>query len=324
VDRDRKEVAAMRASTAGLGLAAASAATFGTSGTFATSLMSSGWSPGAAVVTRIGVAALILTGPALVQLRGRWHLLRRSAGAVAAYGLVAIGGCQLFYFNAVEHLSVAVALLLEYSGTVLVVAWLWARHGQRPRRLTVAGAALAITGLVLVLDLTGTQHIDVAGVLWGLGAATGLAVFFVVSARTDDVVPPMVMSWAGMVVGTVVLGALGLLGVVPLHASTAAANFAGTRTSWLVPVLGLSVVAAALAYSTGIAAARRLGARVASFVGLAEVLFAVLFAWALLDQQPTALQAVGGVIVLLGIALVRADDRTPADVPAAEPQLAGA
>lgn len=317
-------MADVRASTAGLVFAAASAATFGTSGTFATSLMASGWTPGAAVLVRIGVAALVLTVPALLQLRGRWGLLRRSAPAVAAYGLVAIAGCQLFYFNAVEHLSVAVALLLEYSGTVLVVVWLWARHGQRPRRLTVAGAALAIVGLILVLDLTGSQRIDFVGVLWGLAAATGLAVFFVVSARTDDVVPPMVMSWAAMVIGAATLGALGLLGIVPMHASTADADLAGTRTSWLVPVVGLSVVAAAFAYSAGIAAARRLGARVASFVGLAEVLFAVLFAWVLLGQQPTVVQAVGGVVVLAGIALVRADDRTPADTPAAEPQYTGA
>lgn len=136
----------MRTSSAGLGLAVLSAATFGTSGTFASSLMAAGWSPGAAVSARIAVAALILTIPALVQLRGRWALLRRSLPAVIAYGLVAVAGCQLFFFNAVEHLSVGVALLLEYSGTLLVVLWVWLRHGQRPRRLTVAGAALAIAG----------------------------------------------------------------------------------------------------------------------------------------------------------------------------------
>ena len=132
------------------------------------------------------------------------------------------------------------------------------------------------------------------------------------------------MAWGAMVVGTVVLAVLGLVGFVPMHASTADADFDGTRTSWVVPVVGLSIVAAAFAYSAGIAAARRLGARLASFVGLAEVLFAVLFAWLLLGQRPSALQAVGGVVVLAGIALVRADDRAEVDTPAAEPQLAGA
>jgi drug/metabolite transporter (DMT)-like permease len=312
----------MRASSAGLGLAVLSAATFGTSGTFAAALMAAGWSPGAAVTTRIGIAALLLTVPALAQLRGRWGLLRRNLGPIAAYGLVAVAGCQLFYFNAVEHLSVGVALLLEYSGTLLVVLWVWLRHAQRPRTLTTLGGIVALAGLVLVLDLTGTQHVDLVGVLWGLAAAAGLAVYFVLSAHTDETLPPMVMAWAGMAIGTVILFVVGLTRAVPLHASTRDADFNGHHTSWMVPIIGLSLVAAVIAYSAGIGAARRLGARLASFIGLAEVLFAVLFAWAFLDQRPTGLQLIGGVVVLAGIALVRADEREPK--PVTEPELAPA
>jgi threonine/homoserine efflux transporter RhtA len=156
---------------AGLTLAAVSAATFGTSGAFATSLIDAGWTPGAAVTARVVAAALSLTVPALLQLRGRWRQVRRSGGRIAAYGLVAIAGCQLFFFNAVEHLSVGVALLLEYLGTVLVVGWLWLRHGHRPRRLTVAGGALAVIGLVLVLDLTGSHRLDPVGVAWAQPSA---------------------------------------------------------------------------------------------------------------------------------------------------------
>jgi drug/metabolite transporter (DMT)-like permease len=226
----------------------------------------------------------------------------------------------------VEHLSVGVALLLEYSGTLLVVAWVWLRHGHRPRRLTIAGAAVAIIGLVLVLDLTGSQRVDLVGVLWGLGAATGLAVYFIVSSHSDDRVPPMAMAWAGLTVGAVLLLLAGLTGVVSLQASTADADFAGHRTSWLLPIIGLSLVAAVVAYIAGIGAARRLGARLSSFVGLAEVLFAVLFAWALLGQRPSLLQGVGGVVVLVGISLVKADEREERLVvqPDPEPELAPA
>jgi drug/metabolite transporter (DMT)-like permease len=299
-------------------LAVLSAATFGTSGSFASALMASGWTPGAAVTVRICVAALLLTVPAVLQLRGRWSLLRRSAPMVLAYGVLAVGGAQLFFFNAVEHLSVAVALLLEYSGILLVVGWTWVRHGQRPRRLTVAGAVVALAGLVLVLDLTGDQHVDLVGVLWGLAAATGLAGYFIISSRTDDPLPPLALSWAGLSVGGVILLLLGSVGAVSMHANTRDADFNGHHTSWLVPVIGLSVVAAAIAYAAGIGAARRLGARLASFVGLAEVLFAVLFAWVLLDERPTGLQLVGGLVVLAGIALVKADERV--DNPLVEPQ----
>ena len=59
-------------------LALLSAATFGTSGTFASSLIEAGWSPAAAVTARISLAALLLTVPAVLQLRGRWALLRRA------------------------------------------------------------------------------------------------------------------------------------------------------------------------------------------------------------------------------------------------------
>ena len=292
----------------GLGVAAVSAAAFGTSGSFADSLLRTGWTPAAAVTYRIVIAALVLTVPAVLQLRGRWSLLRRSLPAVAVYGLVAIAGCQYFFFNAVEHLSVGVALLLEYTGTLLVVLWMWLRHGQRPTRLTVAGGVVAIVGLVLVLDLTGPQRVDLVGVLWGLGAATGLATFFVLSARTDDLVPPVAMAWAGTTLGGVTLMVLAAVGAIPFHIAHTDVELAGLRTSWLVPVLGVALVATVAAYWTGIAAARRLGARVASFVGFAEVLFAILFAWLLLKQQPGLLQAVGGVVVLLGIVLVRLGD----------------
>ena len=128
-------------SRAGLTLAVLSAATFGTSGAFASSLIEAGWSPAAAVITRVAVAAAVLTVPALVQLRGRWSLLRRGAGRVAAYGLVAVAGCQLFYFNAIERMPVGVALLLEYLAAVLVVGWLWLRHGWRAWRQARAAAA---------------------------------------------------------------------------------------------------------------------------------------------------------------------------------------
>jgi drug/metabolite transporter (DMT)-like permease len=314
---------------AGLSLAVLSAATFGTSGTFAASLIGAGWSPAAAVCARIAVAALILTVPALLQLRGRWAALRRNAAGVAAYGLIAVAGCQLFYFNAVARMPVGVALLLEYLGAVLVVGWLWLRHGQRPRRLTVIGAATAIAGLVLVLNLTGSARINVVGLVWGLLAAVGLAIYFLLSAslgssradaqRADapeaGPLPPIVMAWAGMCVGTVALGLLGWTGLLPMTATTRQVDFLGHRVSWLVPVLGLSLVAAVISYVAGIGAARRLGAKLASFIGMSEVLFAILFAWVLLGQLPTALQFLGGAFILAGVTLVRLDElHGPGDV----------
>jgi len=313
-------------SRAGLTLAVLSAATFGTSGAFASSLIEAGWSPAAAVITRVAVAAAVLTVPALVQLRGRWSLLRRGAGRAAAYGLVAVAGCQLFYFNAIERMPVGVALLLEYLGPVLVVGWLWLRRGQRPRRLTAIGAAAAIAGLAMVLDLGGPARIDPIGVMWALLAAVGLATYFLLGAAADDEpLPPVVMAWAGLCVGAAALAALGLTGVLPVTATTGNVEFLGRQVSWVVPMLGLSLVATVISYVTGIGASRRLGAKLASFVGLAEVLSAIVFAWLLLGQLPSAVQFAGGAFILAGVTLVRIDELAPAPAagpPAHVPELA--
>src|SRR6476620_9923190 len=165
----------------GLGVALVSAAAFATSGAFGKSLVVGGWSPGAVVTMRITLAAVVLLGPALWSLRGRWAALRRNAWVVVGYGLTGVAGCQLAYFNAVTHLSVGVALLLEYLAPVLIVGWLWLRHPQAPRRLTVIGIALAMIGLLLVLDVIGGATLSLVGVLWGLGAAVCLVLYFLLA-----------------------------------------------------------------------------------------------------------------------------------------------
>jgi drug/metabolite transporter (DMT)-like permease len=293
----------------GFALALFSAAMFSTSGSLAKSLLDAGWSPAAAVAARVGVAALLLAIPAALSLRGRWSVLRGNTFFLATYGAVAVAGGQVCYFNAVQHISVGVALLLEYLGMVLVVGWLWFRHGQRPRRLTAAGSAVALLGLVGVLDPTGDARLSAVGVLWGLAAAFGLATFFVLSAQADDALPPLVVASGGMTIGAVILFGLGGLGALPMRAAFGTVDFAGQRVSWLIPVLGLSLVAAVLPYIAGITAARMLGAKLASFVGLVEVVFAVVVAWLLLGQMPTPMQLAGGLLIIAGIVLVQMDER---------------
>lgn len=302
---------ASRSTGAGLGLALLSALTFATSGTFARSLIEAGWSAEAAVAARVGVAALLLAVPAVLSLRGRWRVVRRNLGIIGVFGLLAVGAAQACFFNAVQYLPIGVALLLEYLGIILVVGWMWAVHGQRPRLLTVAGSVAAMLGLAFVLDLTGGARIDPVGVLWGLGAAVGLAAYFVLSARTDAGLPSVALASGGMAVGAIALLLLGAVGALPLHAAFTDVDLGGYRVSWLVPIVGLSVVAAVVSYVAGIGAARILGARLSSFVGLTEVMFAVLIAWLVLDELPSAIQLAGGVLIILGVALVRLDELRP-------------
>jgi drug/metabolite transporter (DMT)-like permease len=319
-DTDSAAAPAARSQLAsGLLFAVISASTFGLSGPLARGLLDTGWSPGAVVLVRVALAALFVTPLGLVALRGRWSLLRRNAALIAFYGTVAVAGAQFCYFSAVSHMQVGPALLIEFTAPAAVVLWLWLRQGQRPGRLTLAGAAVAAFGLVLVLDLLSGAQLSTVGILWALGAMVGCASFFVISADEGNGLPPLVLAWGGLVVGALGLALLGVVGVLPMHAATAATSYAGWQVDWWLPLVTLGLVTAAISYVAGIAAGRRLGSRLASFVALLEVVSGVCWAWLLLDELPGAVQLVGGVLILVGVVAVKAGESS---VTTREPTLA--
>jgi drug/metabolite transporter (DMT)-like permease len=292
----------------GLGVALFSSAVFGLSGSFAKALLETGWSTGAAVTLRLTGAALILAIPAIPALRGRWRQLRTNGLTIVLFGLIGVAACQLFYFNAVARLSVGVALLLEYLAPVLIVLWLWAASRKRPRALTLGGTLLSLAGLVLVLDLTGAVKVDPIGVMWGFAAAVCLAMYFFITAKENDTLPPIVLASGGLMVGAAVMWLAAATGLLPMAFSTADTKLGLWTTPWWVAVAGLVVLATVLAYVSGIMAARALGSKVASFVSLTEVLFAVVWAWLLLGELPGAIQLLGGVLIVGGVILVRLDE----------------
>jgi len=289
----------------GLALAVLSAASFGGAGPLAGGLLATGWSPGAVVLVRVATAALVVAPVAVLSLRGRWDALRRNVLTVVAYGVLAVAGAQFCYFSAVSRMDVGPALLIEYTAPAAVVGWLWVRHAQRPGRLTLAGAALAAVGLLLVLDLFSGADLDPVGVLWALGAMVGATTYFVLSADDTTGLPPLALAGGGLLTGAVALALLGATGVLPLRAATSGVTYADRSVDWWVPLLVLGVVTAGLAYTTGVLASRRLGSRLASFVALLEVVTAVVAAWLLLGQLPGPVQLAGGVLVLAGVVTVK-------------------
>jgi drug/metabolite transporter (DMT)-like permease len=299
----------------GLGFALLSAVTFGTSGTLASGLLDTGWTAGSAVLVRIAVAAAVVLPFGVLSLRGRWSLLRRNAALITTYGVLAVAAAQLCYFAAVQRMQVGPALMIEYTAPAAVVLWLWLRHGQRPGPVTLLGAVIAALGLVLVLDLVSGGGLDPVGVLWALGAMVGCASHFVISADEDNGLPPMALAAGGLLVGAVLLGSAGLVGVLPMHASRAATTYADRSLPWWAPVLGLGLLSAAISYTAGIAAGRRLGSRLASFVALLEVVAAVGFAWLLLGELPGPVQLVGGLLILAGVVVVKLGEPGAAAVP---------
>lgn len=297
----------------------ASAAAFGTSGTFAKSLTDAGWTPGTAVTARVVLAAVVLTVPGLLSMRGRWRTLVRSPRlltTVLVYGVASVAGCQLAFFMGIQYVSVGVALLLEYLSPLILMGVTWAVTRRRPAASSLAGAAVAVAGLFVVLDVVSGARVSATGVAWGLVAASCVATYFHISGHGADDLPPLALTWLGLAIGGATLSLGGWSGLLPAGAATADVTLGGTRLPFWISVAGMACIATVVAYATGVVATRRLGAALASFVGMAEVLFTILFAWLLLGEAMGPTQLLGGVVMLAGVLLVQrgleADDEPAA------------
>ncbi|WGW12650.1 EamA family transporter [Saxibacter everestensis] len=289
----------------GLTLAVISALTFGVSGPFAKALFDIGWSSGGAALVRMAGAAVVLLAASAVMMRGRWKAVVRRYRLLLAYGVVAVAGVQVCFFNAVQYLSVGVALLLEYLAPVIIVGWLWLRTRIRPSATTLVGTVVAMAGLVLVLDIGNSGTVHPIGLLWGLGAAVGLCCYFILSNKQSEDLPPVVMAGVGMTIGAMTVILLGVTGLLPIVFVNASTTLAGISLPWVVPALGLVLISTVIAYLTGIAAIAHLGPKLSSFVGLTEVLFAVLASWLMLGELPVPIQLLGGALIVAGVVLVR-------------------
>ena len=304
-----------------LGLAASLA--FATSGTFVRPLFNAGWTPGAAVLWRVSLAAVVLLPMGLWVMRGKLRLVLAEWRIIVAFGALAVATAQLMYFAAVSRMSVSLALLIEYMAPVLLVVVAWARTRRSPSRLVLAGTLASVLGLVCVLDLTGARP-DALGVLFGFGAMIGAAAYFVLATRPTRLLP-LALPAFGLPVGAVVLGLATAVGALPYSAPLVDVEVMGTLVPWWVPLSVVVLAATALAYALGVVGINLMGERLSSFVSLSEVLFAALLAGVVLGEIPSPIQVLGGALIVAGVLLIRSSRRRPpATLPAVPDELASA
>ena len=293
------------ASVLGFVLALGSAASFALSGIFASALMESGWTAGAAVTARIAFAALLLLVPTAFMLRGSWHLVRRAWGSILLFGSLAVAGCQLAFFLAVQFIPPSLALLIEFMGPVLLILWSWLRTRVSPSIITLLGAALAVLGLVAISGGVLSSGLHPLGIFFALIAAVGNAAYFAAGAKADHGIAPLPFVGLGLSAGAVILAIFSITGLLPFTVSSAPGTVAGISLDPWILVTCMVLISTVLAYLLGVAAARRLGATVASFTGYSEPLFGIVWTILLLSVLPTSAQWIGAGLIIAGVITVK-------------------
>ena len=316
-----------QSTSAGLVFGLLAALAFGMSGAFIKPLLEAGWSPAAAVTVRALLGGLVLLPVALVAIRGRWDAVWRGRWRIAAMGFIGVAATQLVYFASLQRIPVSTAILVEYMAPILLVGFVWATSRHIPKLVVLIGSVVSIVGLVLVVSPGAEGALDALGLIFAALAAIGCAIYYVVAARPSDGLPSVALASLGLLLGGVSLGLVGLTGLVPFTFTFGTVTMAGAQVPFWIPLLLVAIVATGFSYAASITAAEKLGSRLASFVGLIEVVAAAVYSWLLLGEALTVVQILGGVLILVGIGFVRSEKTVdavglPEVVPASSPEVA--
>ena len=283
-----------------------SSVSFGASGPFAKALIDAGFSPLQAVWLRIAGAGVILAVLCFLTRRGSvLSQLRAARAGVLVYGLAAVASCQALFFVAASRLPVGIAILLEFTGPVLVVGWVRLVRRQHVARVSAVGVLVALLGLGCVVQIWSGLWLDSVGLAAGLGAAAGNACFFLLIDRLTGTIDAMVLTTGGMAVGAVALLPLAAPWAAPwslLGRSVALGTHAAP--GWALAA-SLVVVSTVVSYVAGAAAIQHLSATVAAGLAYVEPAVASVLAWVVLGERLGAVQILGGVVVLIGAFLAQ-------------------
>jgi len=218
-------------------------------------------------------------------------------GTMLAAG-VAFAGDLAFWHWSIQFTSVANSTLLANLASIFVTLAAWVLWQQRPSAMFVAGLAAALAGVgLLVRASLGFSPNALLGD--GLGVVT--AMFYAWYLLSVKGLRDRGAATLQLMAVTTTLTAMILL---PVALASGEALLPATATGWL-KLLGLAWISHAAGQGLIAYALAHLPAGFSSVGLLFQPLMAALFAWVLLGESLSVLQAVGGLVVLAGIALAR-------------------
>jgi drug/metabolite transporter (DMT)-like permease len=244
-----------------------------------------------------------------VFARDRLRIARHDIPFLAFYGMFSFALVQWLYFIAIEHLPIGIALLIQFSGVVLVAVWarlVW--HAPvRPR--VWAALSMTLVGLALVSEFWLGWTLDTVGVLAGVGGAIALAVYLLAGERAVERRDPLTVVCYSLLFAAIVWSIVHPWWTYPFGELGEETSFQGNLDELSGPVWGFAlwtiVLGTIVPFSLTIGALRHLAATRVAITMTFEPVVASIVAWAWLGETFATAQLIGGAVVLTGILLAQ-------------------
>jgi drug/metabolite transporter, DME family len=300
------------------------ASLFGMLGVLSRTSYDLGLTPFTFVAWRAGLGALVTAGFVGWGLRrgarlAGWRTLDARGRVALSVAALMASTLNMAMFLAFARIPIAVVLLCFYLYPAIVAAVSAVFGWERLDRNRVVALGLALAGMAAVV-VGGSGGIDAAGgldpvgVLLALSAALSQSVFVLVSRRGYSKVP------SDQAMGFI-LAVAAIIGVILALAAGEAGPLAlplGSASLFGLMVFG-GIFVAAVPSALFLAGIRWIGPIRAGILMLIEPLVGVALAAALLQESISAIQALGGAMILVAAVLIqRARPAEPTILPEAE------
>jgi drug/metabolite transporter (DMT)-like permease len=252
------------------------------------------------VAGRAAFAGVALLAYVAVVERGRVVPAFRSVGLAGIGVAVCVATASGSFISALNHTSVARVLFILAVAPVLAALLAWVTLGEAITRRTVAAMALALAGVALMLGAPGEGSL--AGDGLAFLAALAFAVMIVITRWRRDVsmAPATCLSQAILVAVFLPFASPGEIG--------------GGDVGWLA-ALGIGQIGLGFVLLT--IGARLIPAAQVGLITLLEIVLGPVWVWIALDERPSTLTLIGGIIVI--VAIVVQTRAAPPPEPSAAP-----
>jgi drug/metabolite transporter (DMT)-like permease len=224
---------------------------------------------------------------------------------LVSYGIIGIAMVQALYFVSISRMHVSIALLIEFTAPVWIVVYLRVvKRKHVPNQMWLA-LVLALTGLALIAQIWDGLTLDGIGVIAGFGASFALAFYFLCGESLSGVRDNQSITMWGFFFAGFAWCLVLPIWSFPFDVFTTSIPLAGTlegsSTPGWVLILYVVLVGTIFPYLCVMVGLRNLKASTTSAFGLLEPIFAGIVAWIWFTESWTAIQLLGGVVVIAGI-----------------------
>jgi drug/metabolite transporter (DMT)-like permease len=291
----------------GYALYLSAALLFALNGTVAKSILLTGIDTARLSQFRVTGAFLVLLLYVALRNPTALRITKREIPILLAYGILGVAGTQYLYFVALTYLPVSVALLIEFTAPVMIALWFRFAWKEPTKKTVWVALGMALTGLALVAQVWLGFAVNAVGVLAALAAAVSLSLFYILGdkqLRVENPRDPVSLALWGFAAASLFWVVAQPWWAFPwesLSGNTEPLSDANISFPIWVMAIWMILLGTVIPFSLVLASMRHLRASQASTVGLTEPLFATMIAWILLGEALTAIQVLGGALILVGV-----------------------